>query len=272
MELITSDGIKINFEVSGKGKPVIFIHGWTMDQSVYFYQQKELKEYQIITVDLRGHGASDKSEPIDLSFPRMGKDIAELISSLPITSPAIAGWSMGVSIILSSIDTLQPLAGSFIFLSGTPKFIAGDNLSFGMRATIANRLADNIKTDYQPALSNFYQLIYHSECVNKEEKKMLESLFNKLPGLTPQTVAQKTLEHLYEADYRDLLKKILVPTLIISGTLDKICSPAASEYMAKLISNCAFEPIPDAGHMPFLTKSEQCNTIIKDFLNHLYAP
>ena len=56
---ISSDGVDIHYEVHGEGEPaLVFIHGWSCDRS-YWRAQVEYfaKQYQVITIDLAGHGA-----------------------------------------------------------------------------------------------------------------------------------------------------------------------------------------------------------------------
>ena len=58
---ISSDGVDIHYEVYGKGEPtLVFIHGWSCDRS-YWRAQVEYfaKQYQVITIDLAGHGESE---------------------------------------------------------------------------------------------------------------------------------------------------------------------------------------------------------------------
>ena len=57
---ISSDGVDIHYEVHGEGEPtLVFIHGWSCDRS-YWQAQVEYfaKQYQVITIDLAGHGES----------------------------------------------------------------------------------------------------------------------------------------------------------------------------------------------------------------------
>ena len=56
----TTDGHNLHYRITGKGKPIIFVHGWTMNSLVWKYQSDELaKDFQVIAVDLRGHGKSE---------------------------------------------------------------------------------------------------------------------------------------------------------------------------------------------------------------------
>jgi pimeloyl-[acyl-carrier protein] methyl ester esterase len=74
---------------------------------------------------------------------------------------------------------------------------------------------------------------------------------------------------LQREDLRLSLKNITVPTLLIHGALDRICLPAASEYMAGSLPNSALAIIAAAGHAPFLTAKESVHKEIKKFIQYI---
>ena len=75
----TSDKVKIYYEMSGQGRPVVFIHGFSEDHKSFKIQQRVLsKDYKIISYDLRGHGNSDRVD-YGLNLKRFALDLKELI-------------------------------------------------------------------------------------------------------------------------------------------------------------------------------------------------
>jgi pimeloyl-ACP methyl ester carboxylesterase len=123
----SSDGTLIAVEESGPshGKPIVLIHGWSADSHVWFQQRLSptLRNYHIVTMDLRGHGYSGK--PTDLraySDPSLLADdinaviqqlhlINAVIQQLRLHRPALIGWSTGAGVIL---EYLQKYGESFI--------------------------------------------------------------------------------------------------------------------------------------------------------------
>src|SRR3989338_1058799 len=56
----TTDGNNLHYRITGKGKPIIFVHGWAMNSLIWKYQSDKLaKDFQVIAVDLREHGKSE---------------------------------------------------------------------------------------------------------------------------------------------------------------------------------------------------------------------
>ena len=87
--------MEIYYEISGDGEPLLFIHGcgystrdW--ENQVPIFSQK----FRVITIDLRGHGKSDKPKG-PYSVLMFAQDVAELLESIEINSINVVGFSIG---------------------------------------------------------------------------------------------------------------------------------------------------------------------------------
>src|ERR671923_138159 len=100
IEVRTAHGVKINIEdLSGSGRPVVFIHGWPVNHKMFEYQFTELPKYgyRCIGVDLRGFGDSDK--PWDgYNYDTMSDDLKAVFDSLKLSDITLVGFSMGGAI------------------------------------------------------------------------------------------------------------------------------------------------------------------------------
>ena len=99
---ITRDGVRIAYEERGSGdRSFIFVHGWTCNRS-YFAPQVEYfasAGYRTLSVDLRGHGESDKPEG-PYSIRTFADDVAHVIRELGVRRPIAVGHSMGGTTVL----------------------------------------------------------------------------------------------------------------------------------------------------------------------------
>ncbi len=97
MPEITRDGVRIAYEEQGSGdRSFIFVHGWTCNRS-YFAPQAEYfaaAGCRTVSVDLRGHGESDKPEGA-YSIRTFADDVAHVIRELGVARPIAVGHSMG---------------------------------------------------------------------------------------------------------------------------------------------------------------------------------
>lgn len=131
---LTSDAVKMYYEVSGEGeKTIILIHGGSANSTFYRKQVPVLeKQYKVVTYDLRGHG---KSETPDYGFniPRMGQDLHELIVYLQLDNIYLAGWSLGTAIMLSYADQFgQDKIGGLITIDMTAKTLTDETWEYGL--------------------------------------------------------------------------------------------------------------------------------------------
>lgn len=100
MPFFTNDGVKIYYEIEGEGPPVVMIHGWGASLGINWKATnwvRHLKEdYQLILLDCRGHGKSDKPlDPDQYGYKNMSSDITELVAHLSIETANFFGYSMG---------------------------------------------------------------------------------------------------------------------------------------------------------------------------------
>jgi pimeloyl-[acyl-carrier protein] methyl ester esterase len=229
---------------------MIFLHGWAMNGDVFARQRHSFPGYQIVTPDLKGTHTGE---------------IASLLSLRDNNKPLLAGWSMGVSMILSELDSIQPLVSGLVFISGTPCFLAREDFPQGMRPAIARRLFRDLKKDFHLAWKNFTALMTYAETMDEETLTQLDRLLAGVEEGIEARQALADLNWLYQCDYRSRLKNIRVPLMIISGSQDRICFPDASRYMAEQVSGSSLQIIDGAGHMPFFTRAEEVNKLIRGF-------
>jgi pimeloyl-ACP methyl ester carboxylesterase len=94
-----SNGVKIHYVVEGQGEPVMLIHGFTASIPVQWALpgiiSKLAKDYQVIALDNRGHGKSDKPRDPQQYGPEMVADVIRLLDHLKIKKAHIVGYSMG---------------------------------------------------------------------------------------------------------------------------------------------------------------------------------
>lgn len=106
-----SDGVKIHYTVEGEGEPVLLIHGFRANANMNWRAPGVTKmlaeEYQVIAIDNRGHGESDKPEADGMYGVRMVEDCVRLLDHLKIEKAHWVGYSMGGMITLKAL-TLHP--------------------------------------------------------------------------------------------------------------------------------------------------------------------
>jgi pimeloyl-ACP methyl ester carboxylesterase len=98
-----SDGVKIHYLVLGQGTPVVLIHGYTGTAEGNWFMNgiadALAPKHQVVAIDVRGHGLSDKPHDKDKYGDRLWKDVIELMDHLKIQRAHVHGYSMGGGIV-----------------------------------------------------------------------------------------------------------------------------------------------------------------------------
>lgn len=211
---ITTDGSKIFYEVSGKGFPLLLLHG-NGGSSKYFSKQiPELSRYfKVYAIDSRGHGQSTNKSST-LTFQQMAEDLFSLMQIEQIKQANILGFSDGAN--LAMVFTVKyPDKVHSLVLN------AGNTLDSGVVFPL--RIATYIEYKIVSFLSLFSQKM-------KQKKEMI--------GLMMKDIG---------IDSNDL-KKITCKTLILVGKYD-IIKRSHSMYLARTIPKASFVLIPGQGHL-----------------------
>lgn len=106
-----SDGVRIHYDVVGKGEPVVLIHGLYASAKTNWESPGTTaalaKRYQVIALDNRGHGESDKPAAEGAYGAKMAGDIVRLMDHLHLAKAHVVGYSMG-GMITMKLLTLHP--------------------------------------------------------------------------------------------------------------------------------------------------------------------
>lgn len=105
-EFFDSGGVKIRYVTAGKGQPVVLIHGWMADSSMWGrdaagntkLDTRDDEGFQAIAFDCRGHGKSDKPREPEKYGTEMAADVVRLLNHLKIEKAHLVGYSSGAFI------------------------------------------------------------------------------------------------------------------------------------------------------------------------------
>lgn len=108
MGRVTTDGVGIEFEVTGQGRPVVLLHGFPDSGRLWRHQVPALADagFQVIVPDLRGYGKSDKPEAIDAySLLPVTSDVLAILGRLGVDRAHIVGhdWGAALAWVLASV-------------------------------------------------------------------------------------------------------------------------------------------------------------------------
>ena len=122
------DGTTIDYRTHGDGEPVVLVHGTGLSQVVWrgLGYVDALAGYQVVTLDLRGHGRSGRPlSPSDYSTARFATDVLSVLDAEAIPRAHYLGYSLGARIGFTLLDIRPDRLRSFVSLGGTHRSTTG---------------------------------------------------------------------------------------------------------------------------------------------------
>lgn len=272
--LETNDGVVLNFTDSGgEGVPLVMLHGWGQTRSMFRGQLEGLSaDRRIITVDLRGHGESEKPRH-GYRIARLAADLRDVLDHFTLGCVDLLGWSMGASVLWSYVDIFgssrvrslilvdQPATVVAVpWMTPTDQTSAGSILAVDALVSLAHSMAvdpdGNVVRDFVRGM--------FTGTVDDD----LWAFIAEEVSRTPSYAAVPLLFDHATQDWRDVLPLITVPTLVI-GCEGSHVSPQSQLYVASSIPGAEvhiFPPEVANSHFPFLENPDAFNAVLTAFL------
>lgn len=265
---LTDDNTELFYKISGNGKKtIVFIHGWSANHLYFNKQINELsRKYTVVSYDLRGHGMSQISAE-GYTISRYARDLKNLLEFLKLKKVILVGWSMGTHIMFDFVKQFgfQDIDKMVVIDMGA-KLITDDQYQLGLFRTEDN-LATIVKIYYnwKEFADYFVPTIFSksSGCRNKDE---LNWIFQETYKNSPMVMFRMWLS-MSAQDYRDLLPKITIPTLITYGEESYFFPKESSEYLNQMIKISKLIGFPNCGHALQLEEAKWFNNELEKFID-----
>jgi pimeloyl-ACP methyl ester carboxylesterase len=251
----------MHYEDRGEGKPLVFIHGWGGSADAWDMQVLDLaSSFRCITVDLRGHGESDKPWA-DYNYDLFVHDIDALISGLGLQDVTLIGWSMGGHIALKYANE-HPQALSRVVITGSgPRFWQAEDAPYGTPAGEVQGLLDAVKYARTETIAGLYgNNFYRTDLIPTKD------WFVQIGWKVPAFVGLTSFQALIDNDLRDVLPSVEIPVHIFSGRHDLIWDPRWSEEAHRLLPDSTLTVFENSGHVAFIENRIEWNAILVDIL------
>ncbi|NGX76111.1 alpha/beta hydrolase [Staphylococcus sciuri] len=254
---LTKENVAIHYNTKGSGYPIILLHGVFQDMDVFEPLIKKLsKNYQVISIDLRGHGLSDT--PHDSRVDDYISDIQQLLNALFINSAYVIGLELGATIATGLTYKNTDLINGMVLINPT------DDHSTFPDNRIYDRHADEIRTmsdeDKEKYLLRFrYKNI-------KQAKKFVKSHIpsNDLQTMEEEIAVKRSFK---DFDIISLLPDIETRTLVISGQYDGKILYSEGKRISELLPNAEFKLFEGSGELPFIEEKDKFIKVLEEFLS-----
>ncbi len=279
------NGRKLWYEIEGKGEPILLIPGGPGNSHTYFHPwfSELAKDYKVIYFDAYGRGKSDRAKSSDqYSFKEDVDDIEGLRKALGLDRWDILGHSYGGLVAqqyaLDYPNSVNKLILISTFYSGE-MWQENDNSS---NHEIRNQYPEvwekvmKLRNIGEPSSSrehiNTYSvpsgLLYFYDASNAYKVRsdsliMNTDVYYQIAGKDADFLISGDIGPL---DFREKLKNLNMPILILEGRFDRISIPRFSIKYKDYAPQAEFVMFEKSGHEPFVEEPEKTFKVITDFL------
>ncbi|MFG6424584.1 MAG: alpha/beta hydrolase [Paramuribaculum sp.] len=253
LDTITIDGLKVAYETSGKGRPLILMHGWGCDHTtVASVAATASATHTVYSLDLPGFGQSD--EPAEPWTPeRYALMLRSFVERLGLEKPALAGHSYGgrVAIVYASmwadeVDRVVLIDAAGVkprrHLSYYIKVYSFKAWKWMLRLTLGRRRAE--------------------ERIERERARRGSADYR-----AASPVMRATMSVSVNDDLCRFMPSIKAPTLLMWGETDTATPLRDAHIMERLIPDSGLVIMPGAGHYSFLDSPARFAAVLSSFLS-----
>jgi len=261
-----SDDVQLYYEEQGEGQPVIFIHGVWMS-SRFFHKQMPYfgEKYHAFALDLRGHGRSSHV-PYGHTIDTYAQDLHTFIKEKGLKDVTLVGWSMGAMVIWYYFKQFgAENIKATVVVDQSPSDFRWEDWPYGF-ADFEELcgIMSQMQTDRAGFVSEFIPAMFKNPPSEEDFKWMFEEV-----TLLPECIAGAIIFDEAVQDYRPVLDKVTVPTLLCFERDEKIIPTAAGEYLRDNMSDARLIIFEDSGHCLFIEEADRFNQEVDQFIQSL---
>jgi len=260
MPVLQLQDLALYYEVTGDGSPLLLIHGLGSSSRDWEMQIEPFaKDYQVITLDLRGHGQSGKP-PGPYSIRMFAEDTAALVRRIDILPAHVVGISMGGMVAFELAVHFPQLLRSLTIVNSYPEMrveTLQEHLQVWRRFLILELLG----------MRGMGRMLGGRLFPFPEQSDLRETFVSRW-AQNNKRAYRESLRAILNWDVESRLGEIDCPVLVVASDQDYVSVEEKRVYTAK-IPNAKLVIIEDARHAVTAERPDQFNTVLRDFLTSI---
>ncbi|MFF1378294.1 alpha/beta fold hydrolase [Streptomyces sp. NPDC058308] len=235
---------------------LVLLHGHPFDRSMWSPQRTALAAtHRVITPDLRGYGESTVV-PGTTGFATFAADLAALLDHLGVREFALGGLSMGGQIVMECYRLFPERITGLLLADTFPAAETPEGKA--ARNALADRLLAEGMKGYADEVRDKMVAPYNTEASARVHRMMLAA--------PPEGAAAALRGRAERPDYRALLTRADVPSLVVVGRDDTYTPVSDAEAMHAALPDSALHVVESAAHMPNLERPDVFNSALRTWL------
>lgn len=263
MDTIDAGGHRIAYERRGDGPAVVLLHGYVGDRRTWRRQLEELSdEFTVVAWDAPGHGGSS-DPPESFSLAGFADCLAAFVDALALGRPHVVGLSFGGGLALE-LYRRHPTVARTLVLAGAYAGWAGSLPA----DAVEHRLQQALRLSELPPERLVGELLptLFSDSVPRE---LVDEFGAVMAGFHPAGLRANS-RAFAQADVRDVLPRITVPTLLLYGSEDVRAPVSVGRGLHEAIPGSRLVVMEGVGHVSPVEAAERFNAEVRKFLT--FAP
>ena len=262
MDYVVVDGLQIAFRRAGEGPPLLLLHGGISDSRVWRDQLEDLSdEFTVVAWDAPGCGQSS-DPPETFRLPDYADCLAGFIDVVGLGGPHVLGHSFGGGLALELYRRHPGIPRSLLLVSayaGWAGSLPAEEVQ--ERLQLALRMADQLPIRIEP--ESIPGLL--SKAMSPEKLEEIKAIMSDV-----RPVGTRATAHAFaEADLRDVLPHVTVPTLLLYGDADERAPLHVAEALHASIPASKLVMLRGLGHEAYLESPQTFNAEVRRFLRGL---
>ncbi|MGV2876404.1 alpha/beta hydrolase [Macrococcus capreoli] len=252
---LTNNDVAVHYELIGKGYPLVMLHGQFMNTTMFNdFDTEFMKDFQIIKIDLRGHGYSDK--PMHIKMDDYVEDVLTVLDCLYIKEAHFLGFGLGGAVAATIASKYPNYVNKLILIStGIKSYYEAENEFHNRYASILRTMS---RKERNKVLEEF--MFHDTKTVKKYYKRMKDTQ----TGMTEReedAVITSTID--YNPQKLDVIE---TETLIMCGKHDELVPLDEVEALASLLPASKLSIYEKSGHGLLYEQYDEFVQEVKSFL------
>jgi pimeloyl-ACP methyl ester carboxylesterase len=268
---LSAESVHLHIEDSGgAGRPVVLIHGWPLSAEAWEPQLSALHAagYRVVAYDRRGFGRSDKPESA-YDYDVLADDLKRVLEQCGLQDVTLVGFSMGGGEVARYISRHgEARLHSVVFASAVPPYMlqSADNPEGPLQPDAAEKAKNALEQDRSSFFDHFTKDFFSANGVLKvTESQRREAIALCLQS--SQYAALACMDAFGTTDFRQDLKNVNVPTLVIHGDADAIVPIDGSGLRTHIaIAHSQLVRLSGAPHGQNVSHVQEFNDALLSFL------